>query len=290
MTEATQLTDTVAVHGEGPCWDAYSQRLLWVDMFAGTVLSTDPETGETDRVRIDGPVAAFVRPTAGGRSLVVAGERSIQLIEPAGVRTWAKMPLSEGVRVNEGGCDPQGRLYVGTMTYDCAPDEGAIYRVADPSLIEEVVSRTTISNGLDWSPSGETAYFVDSAHNRIDRLGFDAEQGIFESREVFTRVDQDDGIPDGLCVDAEGHVWVALWGTGTVRRYNSNGTPSGGVRVDCLPVTGCAFGGEDLSVLYVTTSRFEDPYKTTRGAGAVFASRPGVSGLPVREFTIPEGS
>jgi sugar lactone lactonase YvrE len=282
---AEQITGVVAEHGEGPCWDERSGRLVWMDVFAGCVLSTNPATGDTARAPIAGPVAAFARPSRTGNALVVVGERDVQVLDEERATTLVRLPMAEGTRCNDGACDPQGRLYVGTLAYDLTEGAGVIFRISEDGEVDVVLEGTTISNGLGWSPDGATAYFVDSAIPRIDRFDFDPASGRLHSRTTFVEIDEADGIPDGLCVDAEGGVWVALWGNSLVRRYEPNGTISVRVEVPAPPVTACAFGGSDLSTLFITTSRFEDPHREPP-AGALFACSPGVRGVESESCTI----
>jgi len=289
MITVERITDIIADHGEGPCWDERSGRVLSVDMFEGAVLSTDPATGETERLPVEGRVAAFVRPVAGGSGFAVAGERDVQLLTDDGSTSLVTLPLPEGVRCNEGSCDPQGRMWVGTLAWDVSPGRGALWRVSGSGDVEMVLDGLTISNGLGWSPEGTVAYFVDSATGRIDRLDFDAERGRLHSRRPFAEIPEADGwhvAPDGLCVDAEGGVWVALVGTGTVRRYDADGSVSTQVDIRCNPVTACAFGGDDLTTMFCTTSRY-DGAPDEPNAGALFAFPAGVTGLPVNSFGLP---
>jgi sugar lactone lactonase YvrE len=285
MTDAEQITAVVAEHGEGPCWDEHSGCLHWVDMFAGCVLSTNPATGETGKTRVAGPVAAFLRPIRDQTGFAVAGERDIQFLDAEGSKTLVALHLPDGFRCNEGGCDPQGRLYVGTMTYDCAPGRGSLLRINGQGEVELTLDQLTIPNGLAWSPEGTTAYFVDSATNRIDRFDFDLHDGRLHSRSPFAVIEQSDGTPDGLCVDAEGGVWVALVAGGTVRRYDTNGTLSAQVKVGCPTPTACAFGGPGLETLFITTTRYRGDWGPSDGA--LFACSPGISGARVDGFVAP---
>src|SRR6187431_294784 len=112
MAGMERITDILTDLGEGPCWDERTGRLLWVDLLAGSFLSTDVETGESERIEVEGPVAACLRPAADGSGIVVAGEQNLQLVDGDEVRTLVSVPLGKGVRFNDGGCDPQGRMYV----------------------------------------------------------------------------------------------------------------------------------------------------------------------------------
>jgi sugar lactone lactonase YvrE len=276
MSRAEQLTPALAHHGEGPVWDAGLGRLLWVDLLRGDVLATDVH-GDTERWHV-GDVAACVVPRAGGGH-VLATERGFALRSPDGELT----PLPDvwddsTVRMNDGACDPQGRFFCGSMAYGAAPGRGALYRL-DPDLTVHVVHRDlTISNGIGWSPDGTRAYYVDSATQRIDVCSPDLSE-----REPFVRIAESDGTPDGLTVDAEGGVWVALWGGSAVHRYTPEGQLDQTVSLPVAQVSSCAFGGDDLSTLFVTTSAegLADP---ELAAGALFALTTGTQGLPTLPF------
>ncbi|HEV2756550.1 MAG TPA: SMP-30/gluconolactonase/LRE family protein [Actinomycetota bacterium] len=275
---AEQLTDPVAYHGEGPVWSPRWGGLRWVDMLAGDVLSLHAG-GRIERRNV-GAIAAAVRPRRDGGA-VIGVERGFALEDPEGeVTTLAELWSDPGVRMNEGGCDPDGRFYCGSMAYDKTPGGGKLYRLDASGNTEVVLGSVTISNGLEWSPDGSLAYYNDTATYRVDV--FDYETDGLTGRRPFADVAPER--PDGLTVDSEGGVWVALSSGGGVRRYTSRGVLDEVVEVAARKVTACTFGGDGLDRLYITTSREgledgEDPL-----AGSLFTGTPGVAGMPVREF------
>jgi sugar lactone lactonase YvrE len=185
--------------------------------------------------------------------------------------------------MNEGGCDPDGRFYCGSMAYDQRPGAGALYRLDPDGSVRVVLENVTISNGLEWSPDGSRAYYNDTPTQRIDVLDYDGGSGL-TGRRPFATVPVEAGGPDGLTVDEEGGVWVALYGGGAVRRYTPEGVLDEVIEVPAKQVTACTFGGSGLNQLFITTSREglgngEDPL-----AGSLFRAAVGVAGLPVREF------
>ena len=277
---AEQVTGPVAHHGEGPVWSAHWGGLRWVDMLAGDVLSLGGDG--TVRRRSVGVVAAALRPRRGGGA-VIAVERGFVLEDPDGALTPLEPVWSDpGVRMNEGGCDPDGRFWCGSMAYDQRPGAATLYRLDPDRGVHPVLEGVTISNGLEWSPDGSLAYYDDTATHRTDVFDYDPAAGL-TGRRPFVRFG-DDGNPDGLTVDAEGGVWVALFGGGAVHRYDPAGRLDAVVEVPAAQVTACTFGGTDLGELFVTTSREglgadDDPL-----AGSLFRVRPGVLGLPAREF------
>jgi sugar lactone lactonase YvrE len=278
---AEQVTGPVAYHGEGPVWSERWGGLRWVDMLAGDVLSL-ADDGTIDRRHVDN-VAAVLRPRRQGGA-VIGVERGFALEEADGTLTHLGELWSDtNVRMNEGGCDPDGRFYCGSMAYDERPGAGALYRLDPDGSVHVVLENVTISNGLEWSPDGSRAYYNDSPTQRIDVFDYDSESGL-SGRRPFAEVPAEAGAPDGLTVDEEGGVWVALYGGGSVRRYTPEGMLDEVIEVPAKQVTACTFGGSGLDQLFITTSRedlkpSEDPL-----AGSLFRAAVGVAGLPVREF------
>jgi sugar lactone lactonase YvrE len=275
---AEQLTGPVAHHAEGPVWSASWGGLRWVDMLAGDVLSLHAD-GSVGRRHV-GAVAAALRPRRGGGA-VIAVERGFALEEPDGSLTRLD-PVwdDESVRMNEGGCDPAGTFYCGSMASDQARGAAALYRLDRDGTVHRVLDEVTVSNGLEWSPDDSLAYYDDTDTHRTDVFDWSPETGLTE-RRPFVRYGQDE-LPDGLTVDAEGGVWVAFYGGSAVRRYSPEGRLDAVVELPTPQVTACTFGGPELDELYITTSaqnRVGDPL-----AGSLFRVVPGVRGRPVREF------
>jgi sugar lactone lactonase YvrE len=277
-----QITEPVADHGEGPVWSAAWGGLRWVDMLAGDLLTLD-EDGTVHRQSV-GTVAAAVRPrTSGG--FVAAVERGFALAdEPdAPVRVLPELWSDSGLRMNEGACGPDGAFYCGSMAYDASPGRGSLHRLDPDGSVTTTLTGCTISNGLAWSPDGSTAYYTDTATQRIDAFDFSPADGLTNRRPV-VRIDETLGSPDGLTVDAEGGLWTALWTGGAVHRYSPDGHLEQVIEIPVRQVTACTFGGDDLSQLFVTTSRYGLDPKSEPAAGAVFATFPGVRGLPTAEY------
>lgn len=281
MSRAEQITESVAHHAEGPVWSERWGGLRWVDMLAGDVLSLD--VGGAIERRHVGRVAAALRPRRGGGA-VIAVERGFALEDAAGeIETLPEVWSDPGVRMNEGGCDPRGRFYCGSMAYDQAPGAAALYRLDPDRSVRVALDGVTISNGIEWSPDGTAVYYNDTPTGRVDRFDYDPVAGL-HGRRPFVAPAEGVGLPDGLTVDAEGGVWVALYGGGAVHRYTPDGALDAVVEVGAGQVTACTFGGDDLRELYITTSRENLPDDAEPAAGALFRIVPGVRGLAVREF------
>jgi sugar lactone lactonase YvrE len=275
LSSIERVTGAVTFHGEGPVWSESWGGLRWVDMLAGDVLALGSNS-VVERRHV-GDVAAALRPRRGGGA-VIAVERGFVLeaadgtLEPLG-ELWS----DAGVRFNDGGCDAAGRFYCGTMAYDERRGAGSLYRLDADGAVTVALRGATISNGLEWSPDGTCAYYVDTPTQRIDV--FDAD---LTNRRTFATVD---GYPDGLTVDAEGGVWVALYGGGAVRRYDASGAADAEVQVPTPITTACTFGGPALDRLFITTSQEGLTPGSDALAGSLFVADVGVRGLPTREFT-----
>ncbi|MGC7100886.1 SMP-30/gluconolactonase/LRE family protein [Amycolatopsis lurida] len=277
MAEARPVTEALAWHGEGPVW--WQDVLVWVDMLAGDVLSMDAG-GQVTRAHV-GSVAAALRPRRSG-GWVLATERGFALTEELGgpITSLGPLWIDDGIRMNDGGCDPDGRFYCGSMAYDARAGAGALFRLAPDRGVERVLGGVTISNGFAFSPDGATAYYVDTPTGRIDAFDYTGADGLTGRRE-FAKVEPP-GQPDGITVDAEGGVWVALWGGSAVRRYDRDGVLDAVIELPVSQVTACTFGGPGRTTLFITTSQ-QDAAPDHR-AGAVFAAEPGVAGLPALTF------
>ncbi|WP_433380052.1 SMP-30/gluconolactonase/LRE family protein [Actinoplanes sp. CA-142083] len=273
MTTARQVTDVVTEHGEGPFWDAAAGRLLVVDMLAGAVVAVTPAVSRYEV----GRVAAAIRARAGG-GYVLATERGFQLYTADFTPDGPPITAFDdpAIRMNDGGCDARGRFYCGTMAYDVTPGAGVLYRL-DPDLsVHRVLTGVTISNGIQWSADGNHAYYNDTPTGRVDRYAFDPGTGTFGDRETLATIEPEHGQPDGMALDAEGGIWVALWQGGAIHRYASDGTLTARIAVPARQTTACAF--DDGTTLFITTSREGLGNEAESGAGAVFAVDAGVAG------------
>jgi sugar lactone lactonase YvrE len=276
--EAERVTDPVTFHGEGPVWSERWGGLRWVDMLAGDILQL-AEDGSVLRMHV-GEVAAVLRPRRGGGA-VIGVWRGFALEDPDGsLRALPALWSGDDVRMNEGGCDPDGRFYCGSMAYDERPGGGALYRLDPDGSVAVVLHGVTISNGLEWSPDGTKAYYVDTPTHEISVFSYSADAGLHE-RRPFAKVD---AMPDGLTVDAEGGVWVALFDGRAVQRYAPGGELDAEVRVPAGRVTACTFGGGGLDRLFITSSREGLAPGDEPSAGSLYVADVGVRGLPAREF------
>jgi sugar lactone lactonase YvrE len=240
-----------AALGEGPTWDSAAQQLIWVDILGSRVHTYDPVSGRRT-VRATEQHVGAAKPRAGG-GLVLNLRDGVGLVEPDGGFRWLHREVVPGRRANDAAVAPDGVLWAGTMRYDEAPAGGTLFRIGGDGAVAGVLDDVAVSNGTGWSPDGRLMYYIDSPTRRIDV--FDYTDGSVDGRRTFAAIEEGAGFPDGLTVDADGCVWVALWDGGAVRRYTPDGVLD---RVVELPVprpTACAFGGADLTDLYITTAR-----------------------------------
>ncbi|HEX7290420.1 MAG TPA: SMP-30/gluconolactonase/LRE family protein [Conexibacter sp.] len=274
--------------GEGPHWDHVAGELLRVDIANGLVHAWRPGAdAHAWSLSLDGEVSAVIPREDGGHLLAVGHELLLRdadgtLAPLAGVER--ELPDN---RFNDCRCDPQGRLWAGTMSRSRMAGAAALYRLSPERRLEAVLTGTTISNGIGWSADGERMCFVDSTLQRIDAFDVDPATGALSNRRTLIEVDPADGLPDGLAIDAEDGIWVALFGGGALRRYDAGGTLTAHVELPVTNPTCPTFGGARLDVLYVTSARHRLSAAQLAAeplAGALLALDPGVRGRRANRF------
>ena len=291
---ADRITDSLCDHAEGPYWSDTWGGLRWVDMLAGDIMHLD-ETGAVRSVqaapgallgeerqgsitRLSTPskVVACVRPAVSGGA-VLALEKGFALEDADGSIEPLPPLWDEDIRMNEGTVAPDGSFLVGTMAYDQRPGAASMWRLRPDGTTTREFGDLTISNGLAFSADGTTAFYVDTPTGRVDLFDWSDEQGLV-GRRPFADLSDEEGFPDGLCLDAEGRVWVAMHSGHQVLGLDERGGVAERIAVDARQVTACAFGGADLSTLFITTSRENLPAGEDPAAGSLFAVQPGVRG------------
>jgi sugar lactone lactonase YvrE len=287
------VQDARALIGEGPIWDDRTGRLYWVDIPVGVVHRLSPADWSDDPIDLGQPVGCVGLGLEGG--VVAAVRDGFALIPWDDEKVSRLVPVARdhpAIRMNDGRCDPRGRYWAGTTAspWEDNPEAGSLYCLEDvvgDLTARRVLGHVSVSNGIDWSGDGKRMYYIDSATWRVDIFDFDVEEASVRNRRTFAEIDHHDGLPDGLVVDADDCVWVALCRGGRVRRY----TPTGGIdREISVPVslvTSLAFGGADLGDLYITTARHRlTPAEATAQAhaGGLFCCRPGPTGRRAHRF------
>jgi sugar lactone lactonase YvrE len=277
---------------EGPRWHAERGQLLWVDILGHTLHRGRPGVGgaleSVATITVDRPVGA-VAPAIGGGYVLAAGTGFLYVDDEGAVEELAQPEAGRtDVRMNDGACDPQGRFWAGTMAYDESPGAGVLYRLELDGSCTTVLTGLTISNGIGWSPDGAIMCLADSGTGLIEAFGFDGATGELSRRRTLVRIQQPGVVPDGLTVDQEGGIWVALWGGGAVERYGADGSLSARVRLPVDRPTSCAFGGPELATLFVTSARAgldEAALARQPHAGHVFRfDGLGVTGMPCMPY------
>ena len=290
MSQSAELViDARAVLAEGPVWHAQRQLLYWVSILAGEVHVYDPATNE-DRAIDVGQLVGTVVPRKSGGVIVALhhGIASLDLVT-GDLKVLADPEADQpGNRFNDGKCDPAGRFWAGTMSLSYVEGAGSLYVMDADLSVRPMLRDVTISNGIVWSPDRSTMYYIDTPTCEVSAFDYAVETGAISNRRTAVRIPKDLGGPDGMTIDAEGKLWVAVWGSGAVSRWDpESGEMLGAVSLPVTAVSACAFGGPNLDELYVTTAREgmdEQALAEQPHAGGVFRVKPGVCGVEAFEF------
>jgi sugar lactone lactonase YvrE len=285
--QADLLVDARAALGEGPVWDEREHCLWWVDIMGNSVHRTNPADLRDDAYPVGQFVGSLALREEGG--LILALSEGFATFDPTDGRVELIAPVESddpSTRMNDGKVDPTGRFWAGTMGVDHRADAGTLYRLDVDRRVTPMLTPVTISNGLDWSLDRRTMYYIDTRTRRVDQFDYDVSTGAISNRRPFIEVPERAGSPDGMTVDAEGYLWVALWNGWAVQRYTPDGRLDMRVDVPAAETSSCAFGGSDLDQLFITTAqegfpaggKLDQPH-----AGSLFVCRPGPRGrLPFR--------
>jgi sugar lactone lactonase YvrE len=276
--------------GEGARWDARRDELLRVDILAGHVyrdqVADDGDLIPVRTYRVPGTVGA-VAPVEGDDGWLLAAGLGFSYLSPDGSLRGLAEVTPAGTRMNDAACDAQGRFWAGTLAEDRRPGGGALYRFDREGRTELMFDGLTISNGLGWSPDGATTYLADSGTRLVRAFAFDDERGAISDERVLIEVPEKVGGPDGLTVDADGDLWIAIFGGGRVQRYSPEGVLREELRVPARETTSCAFAGPGMSRLYVTTATedwSEEQRRAEPGAGLVYRFDTDAIGRPAASF------
>ena len=294
MTGKPELVvDAKCTIGEGPVWEPDTRTLYWVDLLENRIHTLEASSGRVSSLEVGQNTGCVVPRQKGG--LVAALQHGFFTVDlRAGSIRQVQDPEADKPenRFNDGKCDCRGRFWAGTMSKkldtgsgDSGP-VGSVYCLEPDWKVSRKITGITLSNGLGWSPDDRTFYYIDSPTNTVAAYNFDPATGSISGRRVVVRLPQGfGGMPDGMCVDSEGLLWIALWGAAGVGRWDpSSGELRQWLAVPALNVTSCAFGGEGLEELYVTTARLGTDTQAYPLAGGLFKVRPGVRGLPAYKF------
>lgn len=268
-------------------WLVDQALLCWVDILGKSMHFFDPRSGEDTVRQVDRVVGAAVPRRDSGLMLAVDDGFATFDLDSGEVTVVAAVEEHDPItRMNDGRCDPHGRFWAGTMAYEALkhPGRGSLYCLEPDGSVRKTLGDVSISNGIDWSPDGRTMYYIDTLRFAVEAFEFDPDAGELGERRTVVDIGsagEDLVGPDGLTVDAEGGLWVAVYGGSSVRRYAPDGELDMVVELPVTDVTSCAFGGPDLSDLYITSaSHWLSPAAraTQPLAGGLFHCRPGVKG------------
>ncbi len=278
------VLDTKSALGEGAIWNYKTAELIWVDIDA-QILNVYSPFLNFNKEMLTGQMIGTVVPAESGK-LIVALENGFYQLDPTnGAKLFIANPEADktGNRFNDGKCDPAGRLWAGTMHKEGKPDLGALYRLGPDTTVHKMIDKVSISNGIVWSLNHRKMYYIDTPTQKVTAWDYENETGEISNAQTVVEVPQEMGHPDGMTIDAEGNLWIALWNGAAVGCWSpETGELLRTIDVPAKNVTSCAFGDDDLATLYITTARMgtslEDLEKFPH-AGGLFKTRPGVKGV-----------
>ena len=282
------IVDTLrAALGEGAIWHPSRKTLFWVDLTGQRLYELVPSERHCHRWDFDAPVSTVVPESDSTVVIALADHLERFNLRSQHRDTLALIPDRGGrLRCNDGKCDPAGRLWIGTMAYDGNPEEGTLYSVEPSGEISVQIGSVSISNGIVWSADRSTMYYIDTPTRQVCRYRYDEASGRISFEEVSIIVPEAWGSPDGMTIDRNGKLWIAHWGGEGVYQWDpDSGELIRRIAVPVPNVTSCAFGGENLDTLYITTAACS-PADSTRYplSGNLFVCKPGVKGVKAHFF------
>ncbi|MCW3119425.1 MAG: Gluconolactonase [Chitinophagaceae bacterium] len=288
--QASLLYQSENILAEGPYWHVARQSFFWVDIDGKCFHEYQWPQGKTKRWELDYR-ASFISESHDNDKLILALQGAIASFDLQTGKLDRLLELEKEItnnRTNDGGCDSQGRLWIGTMDRQCSPGKGSLYCIDSHFHLQKKLSNISVSNGIVWSPDGKKMYYTDSPTQQVQSFLFDEQTGNMEFEKIAITVDRQSGSPDGMCMDEEGMLWIAQWGGFGVYRWNPlTGKMLDKIEVPAPQVSSCAFGGENMDQLFITTARenmSEEEIHKFPLSGNVFIAQPGVKGIPVHKF------
>ena len=267
--------------GEGPFWDSKRSRLHWVDIIGKKIISQNLDGSNIHALEVDGNPGCVVLSDDG--TMVAGVDNQISSLDGGGnlLKVLADTKEGSGLRFNDGKCDPSGRFWVGSMDRKEKNKLGSLYSW---NSIEGLVNReqgVTVSNGMGWSPDNSLFYYIDSPTREVSVYDFDLSTGSINNKRRFISFSEEDGFPDGMTIDNEGRLWIAFWGGSKIMCVNPDSKAiEEVVSFPVSKITSCAFGGEKMDQLFITSAKVQVNEKDEPMAGKTFVVSPGVEGLP----------
>lgn len=283
-SEVELVIDSKSELGEGAIWNYRTGELMWVNI-KGKILNFYNPVSGLNKEMLTGQMVGTVVPAESGQVLVALQNGIYSLDPETGTKKLLADPEADKPdnRFNDGKCDPAGRLWAGTMSLVGAKQAGALYRFDPDTSIHKMVDGVGTSNGIVWSADKTKMYYIDTPTRQVMGYDYDNETGDISHPKVAVEIPEGAGYPDGMTIDEEDNLWVALWGGSAVVCFNpENGELIRKIEVPAKNVTSCAFGGNDLGTLYITTARestSDEDLQKFPHAGGVFKIRPGVKGV-----------
>jgi L-arabinonolactonase len=277
-----------ALLGESPVWCPLDNVLYWVDIKRPAVHRFHPGTGSSRSWLMKEEVTSIGLRQGGGAILSLRSIVStFDFLTGKVSKLTAPILQQPNMRFNDGRCDRRGRFWVGSLHEERQPETASLYRIDPNGLYTETLKGITVSNGIAWSPDSRVLYFADSWTRTIFSFDFDLESGTLHNKKIFVQLPEGAGVPDGATVDAEGFLWSAIFDGGCVTRYAPDGSVDRVIKMPVQRPTSCAFGGDNLGVLYVTSASMgltEQQRIDAPLAGGLFAIDAGVKGLSEPRF------
>ena len=240
--------------GEGPIWSVQDRTLLWLDIFRPSINIYDPAAGTNRVIRVAETI--YAAGFAAGGGYIASLDSGFALLDRNGqkLRVLADPNAGRSVNFNDGRVDRRGRFWSGTMAKDWISSIGSLWRLQGDGAVAEMDTGIILANGIGFSPDDRMLYFTDFARRTVFAYPFDLESGTLGEPSAVITLEEKDGKPDGLTVDDEGHIWVAHWDGWCVTRHDPNGREVIRIPFPVQRPTSVAFGGVDLSTLYVTSA------------------------------------
>lgn len=275
--------------GEGAFWDHKNKRLFWVDIEGMKVHVYDPKTKKN--VSFDTPSMVGTVVVKDKDEAIIALVDGIYLLntKSGSIKLFSDIESEiTSNRFNDGKCDPNGNLWVGSMSFKQTKGEANLYKLAPNGKSEKMLDSVTISNGIVWTGDQKTMYYIDTPTMQIRAFDFDANNSTISNGRIAVIVPEALGFPDGMTIDAEDKLWVGLWNGNAVARFDPiSGSLITKIEVPAHNVTSCSFGGENLETLFITTASLdmtEEEQKKYPLAGSLFQVNPGVKGVEGNYF------
>jgi sugar lactone lactonase YvrE len=245
--------------GECPVWDYRQQRICWIDITNREVHSYYPKNNMHSTCKV-GEVIGAIALTNTGSIIAALNNRFATINLDSGLTSALASigTINSDIRFNDGKCDPAGRFWAGTMSVSNCPDGGALYAIESDFTVKTKLKAVGCSNGLAWSPDNKILYYIDTPTKSVAAYHYDTATGNIDGGRIVIRIPEADGYPDGMTIDNEGMLWIALWNGWKIVRYNPNtGAKLAEIKLPVSKVTSCVFGGDTLTDLYITTAKTE---------------------------------